>query len=97
MAALILLSSCLVTLCEEGSCSKDSPECGDEERSLMVESENKVEDLEEDEGIVNENDKTMEYEEIEEVDGLFEPCTKSEKGGQLYKMMILNAGYKLSE
>ena len=78
----------------------------------MVEREDKVEGLEdvadnsenaEEEGIVQENEnfieekKEIETDDIEEVDGMFEPCTKTEYGGQLYKMMILNAGYKLAE
>ena len=64
----------------------------------------KIENIQEDEGIVEEKDKLKEEkgestydDETEEVDGMFEPCTKTEFGGQLHKMMILQAGYKLAE
>merc|ERR1719318_1945347 len=51
-----------------------------------------------DEGVVEEKEnQSARTDEIEEVDGMFEPCTKSEKDGQLYKKMILNAGYKLAK
>ena len=93
LATVVLLSICIVILCEEESCSKDGQGCGEKERSARLERENKMEDLEDDEGIVEEKaNKSTQTEDIEEVDGMFEPCTKTEKGGQLYKMMILNAG-----
>merc|ERR1719154_769498 len=98
LATLLFLSLCLVILCDEDSCSKDAQDCGEKERSVLLERENKIEDLEDDEGIVEEKtDQSTKTDEIEEVDGMFEPCTKTEKGGQLYKMMILNAGYTLAE
>jgi len=98
LAAFIALSLCLVILCEEESCSKDGEDCAENDKSVMLERDNKMEVLEDDEGIVEEKtDKSTKTDEIEEVDGMFEPCTKTEKGGQLYKMMILNAGYKLTE
>eukprot|EP00092_Neocalanus_flemingeri_P008526 GFUD01009185.1.p1 GENE.GFUD01009185.1~~GFUD01009185.1.p1 ORF type:complete len:241 (-),score=89.30 GFUD01009185.1:333-1055(-) len=110
LAVLIVLSTCFVTNCEEGSCSRDGQDCGEEEKSFMVKTEDKVEELGdlgenilEDEGIVEENEnlkdekrETM-YDNEEEVDGMFEPCVKTEYGGQLHKMMILQAGYKLTE
>jgi len=95
--------------CEDGTCSKDGQDCGEEVKSIMVERvEETPDDPDDDEGIVDEdeveggNSKSGTTEkqindEIEEVDGLFEPCSKSEEGGQLYKMMILQAGYKLAE
>ena len=93
LATVLLLSICIVILCEEESCSKDGQGCGENESSIMLERENKMEDLEDDEGIVEEKaNKSTQTDDIEEVDGMFEPCTKTEKGEQLYKMMILNAG-----
>jgi len=100
VATLIALSLCFVILCEEESCSKDGQDCAEKERSVMLESESKMEDDDDDddEGIVEEKENpSAQTDEIEEVDGMFEPCTKTEKGGQLYKKMILNAGYKLAE
>ena len=98
LATVVLLSICIVILCEEESCSKDGHDCGEKERSVMLERENKMEDLEDNEGIVEEKaNQSTKTDNIEEVDGMFEPCTKTEKGGQLYKMMIMNAGYKLAE
>ena len=92
LATLVVLSLCFVVLCEEESCSKDGQDCGEKDRSVMLERENKME------GIVEEKtNQSTKTDNIEEVDGMFEPCTKTEKGGQLYKMMILNAGYKLAE
>ena len=98
LATLVVLSLCFGVLCEEESCSKDGQDCGEKDRSVMLERQNKMEDLEDDEGIVEEKaNKSTQTDDIEEVDGMFEPCTKTEKGGQLYKMMILNAGLKLAE
>ena len=108
LVALLVLSSCLVVCGEEGSCSKDSSDCEEEEKSLMLETnigENNSEG-EDDNGVVigentNVNSETSiddddDEIEIEEVDGAFEPCNKTEKGGQLYRMMIESAGYQLS-
>ena len=98
LATLVVLSLCFGVLCEEESCSKDGHDCGEKERSVMLERENKMEDLEDNEGIVEEKaNQSTKTDNIQEVDGMFEPCTKTEKGGQLYKMMILKAGYKLAE
>ena len=98
LVTLVVLSLHFVVLCEEESCSKDGQDCSEEERSVMLERESKMEDLEDDEGIVEEKgNQITKTDDVKEVDGMFEPCTKTEKGGQLYKMMILNAGYKLSE
>ena len=98
LATVVLLSICIVILCEEESCSKEGHDCGEKERSVMLERENKMEDLEDDGGIVEEKaNQSTKTDNIQEVDGMFEPCTKTEKGGQLYKMMILKAGYKLAE
>ena len=109
LTVLIIFSSTFVILCEDLSCSKDSEECGEEERSVMLDREENVEDLQDsnikhddEEGIVEENENLIErkdviIDETEEVDGLFEPCTRTEYGGQLHKMLILHAGYKLAE
>ena len=75
----------------------------------MLERKENVEDVQDsnlssddEEGIVEENETLTEKEEsksddTEEVYGLFEPCTKTEYGGQLHKMLVLQAGYKLTE
>ena len=52
LATVVLLSICIVILCEEESCTKDGQGCGENESSVMLERENKMEDLEDDEGIV---------------------------------------------
>merc|ERR1712179_669328 len=85
LAALFVLSSWLVVLSEEESCSKDGSVCGEEEKSLMLEAEKEADNTEDEE------------DDTEEVDGIFEPCTKSEKGGQLQRLMIEKAGYQLTE
>merc|ERR1712142_268894 len=106
LVSLLVLLSCLVVCGEEGSCSKDSSDCEEEEKSLMLETnigENNHE-VEDDNGVVkgentNVNSETSiddDDDEIQEVDGAFEPCNKTEKGGQLYRMMIESAGYQLS-
>merc|ERR1719369_885249 len=103
LAALFVLSSWLVVLSEEESCSKDGSVCGEEEKSLMLEAEKEAESTEDDydEGVVDEalnvSLETSEEDDTEEVDGIFEPCTKSEKGGQLQRLMIEKAGYQLTE
>ena len=45
LTVLIIFSSSFVILCEDLSCSKDNPECGEEERSAMLDREENVEDL----------------------------------------------------
>ena len=73
----------------------------------MLDREENVEDLhdskisnDDEDSIVEENvieKKEVTSDETEEVDGLFEPCTRTEYGGQLQKMLILHTGYKLTE
>merc|ERR1711915_1070735 len=100
-----LIFNLSVNYAEDGSCSKDGQDCGAELKSGMVEQtidEDDItkEDDDDDEGIVEETEGEKIQDEIddtEEVDGAFEPCTKIEMGGQLYKLMIQNAGYKLTD
>ena len=69
----------------------------------MLEAEKEADNTEDvdDEGVVDEtlnaSSETAEEDDTEEVDGIFEPCTKSEKGGQLHRIMIEKAGYQLTE
>ena len=100
---LLLISNLSVSYAEDGSCSKDDQDCGAELKSGMVDQTINEDDIikeDDDEGIVEETEDEKKQDEIddtEEVDGAFEPCTKIEMGGQLYKLMIQNAGYKLTE
>merc|ERR1719222_618762 len=102
-AAIFVFSSWVVVCSEEQSCSKDGSVCGEEEKSLMLEAEKEADNIEDedDEGVVDEplnvSADTAADDDTEEVDGIFEPCTKTEKGGQLQRLMVEKAGYQLTE
>ena len=103
LVTFFMMLSCLVVFCEEESCSKDGTDCGEKKKSLMLEPEieaydNKNEDSERiiDESL-NMSSESATDDDTEEVDGIFEPCIKSGKGGQLHRLMVEKAGYQLTE
>ena len=87
---------------EHETCEADDTECNDGKddlnedlnennnvESLMVQAANKN-------GKLNQTQESEE-DDTEEVDGEFEPCKKTEADGQLQRMLMTNAGYKLEK
>jgi len=83
---------------EHETCKADDTECNDDKddvnednnvESLMVQAANKN-------GKLNQTQESEE-DDTEEVDGEFEPCKKTEADGQLQRMLMTNAGYKLEK
>jgi len=109
---LILTVAILAVTCEEESCSKDDHLCDEEVRYVMVEKgrggdeeqddEKQEEEMTEDstENASKQNKNTLKMmkslTETEGQNGPFEACTKTEYEGELQRLLILHAGYKLT-
>ena len=83
-----------------GTCSKEGDCDSGEEKSLMLD-KGDDEEFGEVQGEENEGDKEEGEEDdvfnVEEVQGIFNPCTVTEASGQLQRIIIKEAGYKISE